>query len=267
MVVDGSPLSQGLIRFDEVIGDEAGQVPKNSTIVSAKLSLMTGTTSGDESVDGVALHRMLTDWNDASTWNSLTGGVSANGSEAATQPEFQLIANVDDAAAIFDVSSAVASWITDASANKGWLLRNATGTDGWRSATSEAAAADRPALEITYVAPFVLGDMDGDGDLDNFDIQPFEQALINSSQYAAQYPALTNYAQRGNADGNYAFDNFDIAAFERLLTTPAAAPVSGQQSVPEPSAGLLAWVSVFLVALSLLPRRAAAQRTSCPLLI
>jgi len=217
MVVDGSPLSQGLVRFDEVIGDLPGQVPKNSTIVSAKLSLMTGTGTDNLSGDSVALHQMLTAWDETSTWNSLSGGVSTDGNEAALAPEFRLIPNVLDSPAIFDVSDSVEGWITNANSNKGWLLKDATGTDGWRLASSEAGG-DHPELEVTYIAPFVLGDMDGDGDRDNFDIQPFEQALTNSAAYLASYPGLLNYRQRGNASGDYAFDNFDIQAFEALLT-------------------------------------------------
>src|SRR5688572_21834147 len=38
---DASPDAQGLIRFDNLIGNGAGQVPANATILSAKLTLTT----------------------------------------------------------------------------------------------------------------------------------------------------------------------------------------------------------------------------------
>jgi len=66
--------------------------------------------------------------------------------------------------------------------------------------------------------PMVLGDMDGNGVLDNFDIDPFEKALTNSATYMSIYPALADYIARGDADGNGTFNNFDIESMEGLLT-------------------------------------------------
>lgn len=68
-------------------------------------------------------------------------------------------------------------------------------------------------------APMVLGDLNGDDRLDNFDIAPFEKALASADAYMASLPALADYDARGDADGNERFDNFDISAFEALLTS------------------------------------------------
>lgn len=80
---------------------------------------------------------------------------------------------------------------------------------------------------------FVLGDMDGNGIVDNFDIRDFELALTDGQAYLAAHPTLGNYKMRGDVNGDGIFDNFDIRAFEELLTSSPAA-------VPEPSAMLLA---------------------------
>ena len=48
LVADGSPLSQGLIRFDNLFGAGAGQVPLGATILSAKLSILTGSSTNDQ---------------------------------------------------------------------------------------------------------------------------------------------------------------------------------------------------------------------------
>ena len=77
-----------------------------------------------------------------------------------------------------------------------------------------------------------FGDMDGDGDVDNFDIQPFELALTDQAAYLAQYPLLFDFQDRGDIDGDGDFDNFDIQPFEALLT-------SGGAPVPEPGSALL----------------------------
>ena len=88
------------------------------------------------------------------------------------------------------------------------------------------------------IVQVILGDMDGDGDRDNFDIQPFELALTRPAEYLAAFPGLTDYAYRGDADGNNTFDNFDIQAFERLLAPPSQAAASAA-AVPEPSTLLM----------------------------
>jgi len=89
---------------------------------------------------------------------------------------------------------------------------------------------------VTY-----LGDMDGDGDRDNFDIQPFELALTNSAAYLSQYPLMFDYRKRGDIDGDGDFDNFDIQPFEVLLTGgPGGA-------VPEPAGFVLAAMGLVLL--------------------
>src|SRR6185295_4658025 len=64
----------------------------------------------------------------------------------------------------------------------------------------------------------VIGDMNGDGVTNNFDMGLFEQALSNPSAYEAAYPLVTDWVER--ADGNHddAFNNFDISPFESVLT-------------------------------------------------
>jgi len=79
----------------------------------------------------------------------------------------------------------------------------------------------------------LLGDMNGDGVVNNFDINAFELALANPSAYLAEYPNMTNYQAVGDINGDGAFNNFDISAFEALLTGSGSAPV------PEPSSLVL----------------------------
>jgi len=122
-------------------------------------------------------------------------------------------------------------WVT--SQNPGaWTWSQSA--NGWGNGLSLAAA-----VEATITAAFapILGDMDGDGDRDNFDIQPFENALTSSTEYLATYPRLTDYQLRGDIDGDGDFDNFDIQPFESLLTGGQS---GSSAAVPEPGAiGLL----------------------------
>ncbi|MBA2707527.1 MAG: DNRLRE domain-containing protein [Gemmatimonadaceae bacterium] len=150
--VDGSPVRHGLIRFDNILGPGASQIPYGAQIQYANLRIVTGSDSAtnDQSPNLFGLHRMIADWNESSTWDSLAGGVNLGTDAAATgdfivQPEFLSYAMN------FDVTSTVQAWANNAIANRGWALFNDNGTDGWRFVTSESSGlANRPALEITY---------------------------------------------------------------------------------------------------------------------
>jgi acid phosphatase len=150
LVADGSPLSQGLIRFDGIIGTGAGQVPAGATILSAKLSLLTGSTANDQSANNMSLHALTVPFTDASTWNSLVAGISV-GTDAQGTAEFKLLPNVLGDYAIFDVSDSIQALLNGLATNFGWLI-NPSGTDGWRFRSAEfATMGDRPRLEITYL--------------------------------------------------------------------------------------------------------------------
>ena len=105
--------------------------------------------------------------------------------------------------------------------------------------------------QIELVPGFILGDMDNDGDVDNFDIQPFELALTDMAAWEAQY-GLTDGALRGDIDGDNDFDNFDIQPFEGLLT--GGAPLAAS-AVPEPSTLLLLGIGLAGIAFGPLRRR------------
>ena len=110
-----------------------------------------------------------------------------------------------------------------------------SGDNNWAIRVSDYSAF----IYSTFVDLFLHGDMDGNGVVDNFDIQPFEQALANPGDYLTAHPTLTNYELRGDIDGDGDFDNFDIQPFEQLLTGNAAAGAAGA-AVPEPATAVLA---------------------------
>jgi hypothetical protein len=152
----GAQPAQALVRFDNLFGNTAGLVPPNAIILSAKLILRTSAGASDDSLDRVAIHRMIADWTGASTWNSLTGGVATDGIEALGAATFSKHPDVPDVPAIFDVTADVEAWRTGV-ANRGWVLTPDTvgGTDGWLFKSLEFAtdATFRPTLEIAYTLP------------------------------------------------------------------------------------------------------------------
>ncbi len=205
VVADGSPATQSLVRFDEVFGSDPDQVPVGATIVSAKLILTTGQTGGDTTANIMSVHRMIADWDDSATWNSMVAGVSANGVEAATDSDYYAVPNILNAPAIFDVTASAQLWSADPASNRGWVIMPA-GTDGWRANSSEATGvASRPRFEVVFVAPPCSADFNADGFLDFTDFDAFVSAFELGS-------AVADF----NADGFLDFTDFDafVTAFE-----------------------------------------------------
>jgi hypothetical protein len=137
--------AQALLRFDNLFGSGAGQIPLNATIRSATLQLQV--TNG--SVDNMNLHRMLSPWTAADTWNSRIGGVQTDGVEALTAPDTS--SGQSQVGAIsFNVLSSLQTWLSNPNSNLGWAIVP-TGADGVDFHSSEGTI--KPKLIVTYVVP------------------------------------------------------------------------------------------------------------------
>lgn len=153
VVVDNSPVNQGLLRFDNLFADTGGPVPNGARIVSAMLSFTTGTAANNQSAGQILVHRMLRNWDEGSTYAGLTNGVSVDGVEAIATPDGALIPNQLGLTDGIDVTAALQLWSDGLAPNYGWLLRT-TVADGWRWRSSEYATASlRPTLSVTYEIP------------------------------------------------------------------------------------------------------------------
>ena len=98
--------------------------------------------------------------------------------------------------------------------------------------------------------PYDLGDVNGDGNVDNLDITPFIYALVNGeSAFDAEYPTGEYWAADCYDDEN--IDNLDITPF-------VAAVVGGGEAVPEPTTVFLLCGAVPML-LGLKRRRNAAR--------
>lgn len=149
---DGGLPTQALLRFDNVFGGGAGQVPWNALISGATLTLSV-TSAGS----GFQLHEMLQAWNAAAlTWNSAGNGIQADGVEAALTPLLQLgandgSANIGEGPLVLDLTSALRRVQDGSAPGLGWVLLPfmPDGTNGVDFFSAEAAAfADRPLLQV-----------------------------------------------------------------------------------------------------------------------
>ena len=146
---NGGGESQVLMRFADVFGDDSGQVPKLSRIVSAKLIVVAfdpGST--------IYLHRMLVPWDDSATWDGMARGITVDNVEASTVRDgfsFGEV-NMDKQAIEFDVTATAQKW-SNGEPNYGWVFMS-TGSNGWDFYSSDWIEADsHPRLEIEFETP------------------------------------------------------------------------------------------------------------------
>jgi hypothetical protein len=141
--------SQILLRFEDIIGPKPGQVPPGSTIHAARVVV-----SAFDEGNTVHLHRMLVPWKRTATWNSLVGGVTADGLEASRKVDsftFGKIAATTSEIP-FEVTDTVQLW-ANGEPNHGWVFIN-TGSNGWDFYTSESEEVkQRPKLIVVFTPP------------------------------------------------------------------------------------------------------------------
>ncbi|MDX1962897.1 MAG: DNRLRE domain-containing protein [Pirellulales bacterium] len=143
----------GLLRFDNIFGNGAGQVPLGSRIISARVEFTTFNGG-----DGGQLYRVLNAWDESTaTWDSFTDGLANDGIELNTVS----FAHVGNASRNADapngvvypafVTEDVQAW-SDGTANHGWgFIPWASGTDGWEFRTKEhGTVTQRPRLVVEW---------------------------------------------------------------------------------------------------------------------
>jgi hypothetical protein len=133
---------QALVRFTDIFGDDAGQIPLGATILSATLELQT-TTAGD----GATLHRMLQPWSDSDTWDSLQNGIQADGVEALAQADLET-GFITAGTTRLDVTTSLQAW-ADGQVNFGWAFLP-LGPDGWSFDSAEGTTPPKLVVEYSH---------------------------------------------------------------------------------------------------------------------
>lgn len=155
---DGSPgakPNQGLIRFDQLFGSNAGQIKSGDTINQALLKLTVFDVGS-----GFTVHHLLKDWQQGTaTWNLLGNGVQTDGVEAAATAFASFganntSANISTGVLTIDVTQSLRAMQAGQLPAFGWLLNPyAAGTNGIDIHSSEAASVElRPLLEVNVTS-------------------------------------------------------------------------------------------------------------------
>jgi hypothetical protein len=160
-IVGTSSNEHVLVRFDNIIGTAANQIPPGSQVHAAILEL--ASTGNNHMGHGGSFHVMLQPWQDTSTWNSLVNGVSADGVEAvvdnsATAGTAALTPLISGGYHEFEMTADVQSWVSGTRPNYGWVaLPWTNGTDGWGFGTSDnATEGNRPQLRLYYTPALAI---------------------------------------------------------------------------------------------------------------
>ncbi|HEV2693438.1 MAG TPA: DNRLRE domain-containing protein, partial [Verrucomicrobiae bacterium] len=149
--------TESLLRFDDIIGTGAGQVPPNAHIEAAFLDLASMAT--DAMGDGGRFFAMLQPWDDTTvTWNTWgSSGIQNDGVQAAVTPTVTagsatLNPNVPGGFHSFEVTADVQAWASNVRPNYGWaVIPWPGGSDGWGVSTSkDPTDLNRPQLRVYY---------------------------------------------------------------------------------------------------------------------
>lgn len=149
--------NQGLLYFGDIFGDQPWQVPLGATITSATLTL----NVTDATTDTFGLYRMLTDWTllPSWSWNSLGGGIRADGSEA-LQIADTIVNGIQKGQQQIDVTSSLQAWSSGAD-NYGWALLM-DGSNGWGFTASEGSISPRLTVQYSFAqSGLLIADTDG----------------------------------------------------------------------------------------------------------
>ncbi len=153
--------SQALLRFDNLFGNAPGQIPVGSNILTATLTVQTGSVDSDRSGDNINIYRLNTGFNSTTTWANTFGGngVQFDDIEAASIRDDQKNpGNVINSIVNFSVLNSLQTWSglsTDSLANAsnlGWVLTQNAGQNGWIIGSAEnTTITRRPQLSVTFV--------------------------------------------------------------------------------------------------------------------
>jgi hypothetical protein len=138
-------VNYGLVRFDDIVGGGAGQVPAGATVVSASLTIVAYDPSVAPPAD---LHPVLVDWDEATVTTDNFGGdagvqVDEYGPDIADGP-------IDNGAAVIDVTSAVQDWVDNPASNFGLIFVPQSANGVVVRSSEYATVSERPLLTVEY---------------------------------------------------------------------------------------------------------------------
>jgi len=145
---------QALVRFNNLFGNGAGQIPLTASITTATLTLtLTGQTY-DTSSGTSAIHQLSKDWTTSDDWTSSFwggNGIQNDGTEAVIVADDTGTWLVSGGTTDFDVLSSVQAWQAGTD-NYGWYLHDQSNSDdrAYIATSDFGTTASRPLLTVEF---------------------------------------------------------------------------------------------------------------------
>ena len=171
---NGSPDTQGLIRFDEIFGDGVGQIPEGATILGAELTLHTSLAGNAQTSGPYGVSGLLEPFDELTVYEDFEANLDSEPfsrgawwqDESATRPVggfgFQLPGTPDTA----NVTPLVQAWSDGSLNNNGFVIQAGRNeidadrintSDGWSIRTTGfPTASTRPMLEVEYTTANIV---------------------------------------------------------------------------------------------------------------
>lgn len=152
--IDGNPHQHVILKFPNIFGSGPNQIPPDSTINSATLTLRVfDFTNNDPTV-----YQITESWVESQvTWNSRSTGLpwtnpgaDGTGSHKPTaEGDFPMNATGFQS---MDVTTSVQNW-SNGEANEGWVLVDNSNNNAAFDSSENATVANRPQLTVDYTSP------------------------------------------------------------------------------------------------------------------
>lgn len=228
-----NPVRRAVLAFDV-----AAAIPAGSTITSVSLTLVN--TSQNAGPADLELYRLEADWGEGASAGDGGSGANAQPGDATwihthfdtelwTTPGGDFVATVSASEVVagpgtytWDSTPAlvadVQNMLDQPTLNFGWIIlgdESAPSTVKRFATRSANDPIDRPQLTVAFIPPPIPGDLNCDGVVNTSDIDPFVTALLNPSDYAADFPDCDIMNADLNDDG--AVNTSDIQPFVDVL--------------------------------------------------
>jgi hypothetical protein len=155
-----SPDTQGLFRFDNIIGSGAGQIPAGAYILDADFQIMTSFAGNAQTNGPFAVSGLLAPFDNNTSYISFPGGRGPWFQDGtATRPVGRFPGNQPGQVAVTDIRSLVQGWVNSPSTNYGVVVQAGFPgtTDGWGiHGPGHSFPAFRPRLSVTYTTEPII---------------------------------------------------------------------------------------------------------------
>jgi hypothetical protein len=234
-----------LIKFGNVFGNGATQVPTDKPVAKAWLELTTGSAAAAMSNGQWSVHKVLKNWDTTTLYSSANFGATPG----LQQAEGDIGAALDTQEGIifgstvrFDVTSYLEA-VRGGATDNGLAILSSSTADGWQIHLNGSPDADlRPKLivvsgTIPVVNPGLPGDFNGDGNVNAADYTTWRDHLGGTHN-------LNGNGDETGASGGLV-DQADYSLWKANFGSSGSGGGVGSSAVPEPSSLAMFAAAVF----------------------